>query len=892
MDHNRFSLTLPLLLWGCICLAQSGDFESSSSSKEFERKVYYTTSIEQNTTPEIDGILDDPAWNLVEWATDYRQTQPDDGADPTRSTAFKILYDAEHIYFAFRCYDPEPENIVRRMSRRDGFDGDWIEINIDSYFDKRTAFSFTVSASGVKGDEFVSDDGNNWDSNWNPIWYTKTHIDKDGWTAEMRIPLSQLRYGNKDAHVWGIQSTRRDFRADERSIWQWKPQSQSGWVSYFGELHGIKGIKPQKQIEIQPYVVTSASTFEKEVGNPFADGSDFTLDGGLDGKLGITSDLTLDFTVNPDFGQVEADPSALTLDGFQIFFPEKRPFFIENRNLFDYSYSQASTGGPFTQDNLFYSRRIGRAPQHYPNLEENEYADVPNNTSIIGAAKFSGKTKSGLAIGLLESITAEERATIDLGGDRRKEIVEPFSNYFVSRFTQDFRDGHTVLGGILTGVHRRLDGTGLEDQMHQSAISGGIDFKHWWNERTFYVEANGVFSRVAGSKGAIMRTQGSFEHYFQRPDAGHLSVDPNATDLTGWGGTAKIGKRGNWSFEGGITMKSPKLELNDIGFMSEADQINHFLWSGYRWTKPFAIFRSLNLNYNHWARWDFDGRKLYQAWNVNTNMQLKNFWRAGTGLNIETLDLSNRALFGGPTLRKTPGIFHWLWVDTDSRKSVSFSFNIGNFFPFDPGAIDIQDYSVGMNIQPSNALKISLNPGYFINRREIQNVASVDHNDQVRYVVGAVDQRTLRMSVRLNYSITPNISLQYWGQPFISQGTYTDFKYITNPLAKRYTDRFHMYETDQIYFDESASTYFVDEDRDGTMDYDFGNPDFSFIQFRSNMVFRWEYTPGSELFFVWSQGGTNSGDPREGLFSDLRQNVFSDTLTNIFLVKLTYRFLL
>ena len=421
-----------------VCLLFSGILLGQQDT--IAKKTYYTKGIKGNV-PTIDGLIDDEAWNLVDWGGDFIQLQPYEKDAPTQETAFKILYDEKNLYVAFRCFDTDPEKIVKRMSRRDGFDGDWVEINIDSYFDKRTAFSFTISVSGVKGDEFISNDGRNWDSNWNPIWFANTNIDSLGWTAELRIPLSQIRYGAKPEHTWGIQFTRRDFRESSRSIWQYIPQNSAIWVSGFGELKGLVGIKPQKQIEIQPYTLGRAETFEKEEGNPFATGNDQSLDFGLDGKFGVTGDLTLDFTINPDFGQVEADPSALNLDGFRIFFSERRPFFIENRNLFDYRFSSAEAGGPFTIDNLFYSRRIGRSPHGYPDLPDGAYAEVPSQTTILGAAKFSGKTQKGLGVGILESVTAKEVATIDLNGERSEEVVEPLTNYFVGRLTQDFREG-------------------------------------------------------------------------------------------------------------------------------------------------------------------------------------------------------------------------------------------------------------------------------------------------------------------------------------------------------------------------------------------------------------------------------------------------------------------
>jgi len=574
---KKITLLFTLLILAITLLSAQNDSITTELS-QIPKKIYLTKKV-VGQKPTIDGKLDDAAWQAVEWGGDFTQMEPNDGGIPVAATKFKILYDDENVYVGYRMMDDEPEKVVKRMSRRDGFEGDWIEINIDSYHDKRTAFSFTVSASGVKGDEFISNNGNNWDESWNPIWYTKTNIDEQGWTAEIRIPLSQLRYGNKENHIWGFQVHRRNFRNESRSLFQRIPRNSGVWVSAFAELHGITGIKPQKQIEIQPYMVAQASTFEKEEGNPFLDGTDSKFTAGIDGKIGITSDMVLDFTINPDFGQVEADPAAVRLDGFQNFFQEQRPFFVENNNIFDYQVTGSAAGGNYDSDNLFYSRRIGGSPNGYPSLGPNEYADVPSNASILGAAKFSGKTKNGLAIGILESLTAKEVAEIDLNGERREETVEPLTNYFVSRVTKDYDGGNTVIGGIFTGVNRQLNETNLEF-LHKSAYTGGLDVVHRWKDQSWVASAKILFSRVEGTTEAITNTQTSFEHYFQRPDATHLEVDENKTSLSGTGGTAKIGRfGGNWKFETGATWRTPGLELNDIGFMNNADEINHFFWS-------------------------------------------------------------------------------------------------------------------------------------------------------------------------------------------------------------------------------------------------------------------------------------------------------------------------
>ena len=880
-----------LILLPFLLLAQES--KDSTAQVVIPKRTFITKKI-TSSAPVIDGKLEDAVWETVAWGENFRQLEPTDGGEVVAPTAFKILYDDAYLYAAFRCFDPEPDKIVERMSRRDGFEGDWIELNLDSYNDQRTAFSFTGSVSGVKGDEYITNNGNNWDDSWNPIWNLKTNIDAEGWTAEFRIPLSQLRYGNKEEHVWGIQVTRRNFRHGSRSIFQYIPRTSGVWVSGFAELQGIRGIKPQKQIEIQPYVVAQTSSFEKEEGNPFRDGTDNDLTVGIDGKIGVTSDFVIDFTVNPDFGQVEADPSVVRLDGFQNFFNEQRPFFVENNNVFDFTVTGAATGGAFDNDNLFYSRRIGASPHGYPNLEDREYAKVPSNTSILGAAKFSGKDKKGLTIGILESVTAREVASIDLLGERREEVVEPLTNYFVGRVQKDLNKGNTVFGAIFTSVNRKLTDTPL-DFLHENAYSGGIDFLQFWKNQDWSVSGKLLFSRVEGSAEAINNTQTGFEHYFQRPDADHLEVDESATSLFGTGGTLKIDKSGgNWKFQNGVTWRSPGLELNDIGFLNNADEIHHFFWTGYRFTEPFSIFRNLGLNLNFQQNWDFGGNHLHQSGNINFFTQLKNFYFVNAGIFKEFKDLSNQALFGGPTLRRSTGLGYFFFVSTDQRKKVQFSINGflgGADDPDQDETVKGKNIGVSLTVQPTNAFNISLRPSISTNDRLIQYVSTADYNNDPRYIVSSLDQNTFSMTVRMNYNITPNLTIQYYGQPFITRVRYFDFKRITNSTARNFHDRFLPLDQ-ELQFDINSDTYFVDEDLDGTSDYSFGLPDFSFIQFRSNLVARWEYVPGSELFLVWNQGTTSSGDPSDELLPSLRENVFENKATNIFLIKWTYRFLL
>lgn len=867
---------------------------SQTGDSAITRKKYFTQPLSGSIT--LDGIPSEEAWKTVEWGGGFIQRQPNEGAKPAQETLFKVLYDERFLYIAYRCYDSAPDSIIKRMGRRDEFPGDWVEVNIDSYHDLRTAFSFTISASGVRGDEAVSNDGSNWDSNWNPIWFAKAHIDKEGWTAEIKIPFSQLRYGNEREKVWGLQFTRRFFRNEERSTWQNIPQNSGVWVSRFGELHGLNNIPMHRQVELAPYVTAQADKYKREKGNPFAKGFDTRLAAGVDGKFAVTNDLILDFTINPDFGQVEADPSQVRIDGFQNFFEERRPFFIESRNIFDYQLTGSEAGGDYDADLLFYSRRIGSSPHGYPNTSSGEYVKYPQNTSILGAAKFSGKTKKGWSIGVLESITQREMAVIDKGGSRREELVEPLTNYFVGRLQKDIHSGNTVIGGIVTGVNRE---NGLQDRLHRGAYSGGLDFLHYWKGRTWYIRGNMVFSHVQGTREAILRTQTSFEHLFQRVDAKGLSVDSSRTSLTGTGGTFRFGKSGGKGgrlgqvlrFETGFTLRSPELELNDIGFMLTANEINHFTWAGVQYPKSFSVFRSFRFNYNHWSRWDYSGRFLYQAFNVNTHANFNNNWQTGTGVTWNPYDVSNNALRGTTALRRPPGIGHFYYITSDYRKKVFVNLNTFNFWGFDK-TVRGNNVNVDLNYQPINALRISLSAGYSYNyRRQDQFVSTIRHNDQMRTIVGEVKQNTLRFTGRVNYNITPDLTLQYYGQPFITRPVFDRFGVVTNAMAKKYDDRFHVFSPGQIQIENGG--YAVDENGDGVVDFSFGKPDFNFVQFRSNLILRWEYKAGSELYLVWSQGNTPdaSADLDRPLFPSLYNNAFSEGGRNIFLVKMTYRFL-
>jgi hypothetical protein len=849
----------------------------------------YTTAWVKGEVPLIDGSLSDPAWEQVDWSQgDFRQLQPDKGKPASVQTKFKILYDDKNLYVGIRCLDPEPDKIVKRMARRDSFEGDMVEINIDSYYDKRTAFSFTASVSGVKGEEYVSNNGENWDPGWDPIWYLSTSVDAEGWVAEFRIPLSQLRFADKEELVWGLEITRIFFRKQERSLWQYIPPDAGGWVHLFGELRGIKGIKPQKQLEIQPFVVAQTETFEKEEGNPFRTGNLSGGNIGLDAKIGITSDITLDLTVNPDFGQVEADPSQVNLSAFELFFQERRPFFIEGNNTLDFPVSMNNS------NNLFYSRRIGRQPQAGTFTDQSgednvsEFVKARSRTTILGAAKLSGKNKKGFSWAVLESVTQNEFAKIDSMGHTRRQIIEPATNYFVSRAQQDINKGNTVAGAIFTATNRKIEDARL-DWLHSDAYTGGLDFLHHWKKRMYYFNGKATLSHVRGSKEAITNTQLSSERFFQRPDNHHTSFDPNRTSLTGTGGQLLVGKKsGNLVSDLGVVWSSPNYELNDLGFMPQTDNMSQWFWMQFRQLQPKGITRWRRFNINQWREYDFGWRSLNQGYNTNAHTQWKNYWTTGAGITYVLHNMSNADLRGGPSILYPGGFYYFGYVSSDTRKKVFGELSSEVFF----GTNDWSrtgSYNLDLTFQPINALNINVSASLNRNNNQMQYVNSAIGNDTTNYIVGEIDQTTARISLRLTYMITPNLSVQYWGQPFGTSGKYNNFKRITNGRADAYTQRFRTLPNEILSTDNNG--YHVDEDGNGMPDYSFGRPDFNFGQFRSNMVVRWEYIPGSTVFLVWTR-------ERNGAFYDKHPDhekysfEFPQKGHNIFLLKFTYRFVL
>lgn len=848
------------------------------------KKEYFAGECSKNDIS-IDGKLDEPAWMKANWQGDFIQYQPMEGKKPSQKTEFAILSDENYLYVGFKAWDSNPDSIVQRLTGRDELGGDMVFIEFDSYFDKRTAFSFMVTAAGIKYDRILSNDGQE-DTTWDPIWFVKTSCDKSGWYAEMRIPLTQLRFEGDNGQTWGLQAGRYLFRKQEIITFQPATKKIPGWVSQYAELKGLKNLKSKKVADFTPYAVARADRFEKEQGNPFKEsGRKNKLDVGLDGKVGVTNNMTLDFTVNPDFGQVEADPSQVNLTSFETFHQEKRPFFIEGKNILNFPL--VFSNGPLSEENLFYSRRIGRQPHYRPDLKDGDYMDASEFTSVLGAAKITGKTKDGLSLGILESATSKEFAKIGNEQSQSRELIEPFTNYAIGRLQKDFNQGNTSFGGMATSVNRNLEEKQLND-LNKSAYTGGLDLVHKWHNKDWELDISSYFSKVQGSAEAINSIQKSNVHLFQRPDA-HLKYDSTRTSLLGQGGKIMLWKMaGKLQFMSTTTWKSPGLELNDVGYLRQADDIMQLFWLGYRIYEPFSIFRSLNINHFQWMDWNFAGEQMGPGRYISMGAQFKNYWNFYLASNMNGEKLSTAELRGGPAVILPGDKDIELSIGSNNQKKLTANMHFMALKGDIKNSKQMSNYRFELGYRPSKNLKITLSPNYTLNNDRLQYVTQQGYSNKTDYIFARINQTTLSASLRVNYLITPDLSIQYWGQPFLSSGKYNEFKRITNSRADYYADRFSLLTEDKLAYLGAEEKYQV-SDPAGSLLYKFDQPNFNVKQFLSNMVVRWEYLPGSTLYLVWSQNRNQSIASGNFDFQKDMTKLFEEKPYNIFLLKMSFR---
>ncbi|MGB7295987.1 MAG: DUF5916 domain-containing protein [Candidatus Aminicenantales bacterium] len=871
-------------------LAAAKDKPKQPSPAPPEQRVVRAVRTEEPIA--IDGRLEEKTWSRPA-VEGFTQNDPNDGAPSTEKTHVWVAYDDKAIYVAAFCFDSEPGRIISRLGRRDSdVDSDWFMFAIDPYYDRRTGYLFGVNPAESILDEALSNDIND-DESWDGVWEGGAHINGQGWTVEMKVPFNQLRFPKKDEYIWGVNFTRIIKRKNERASFSWVPKNEAAFVSRFARLEGIQNITPGTHVEFLPYAVGQTQFRPAEAENPFETGRKTLGNAGFDLKVGLKSNLTFDATFNPDFGQVEVDPAVVNLSAYETYYEEKRPFFIEGASIFDGFgrggiYIDANINWPSPQ--FFYSRRIGRAPQGQV-TQDGDYFIVPDRTTILGAAKITGKL-GGWNVGFINALTPREHAQIDFLGRRFQEEIEPFTYYGVVRAQKDINAGQQGFGFMATGVARDPENPVLQDLLSKNAFS--LAFDGWTfldKDRTYVIGGWLGGTRIEGTTENILRLQQSSMHYYQRPDAVHVEVDPLATSVNGWGGRLTIGKQGGNSlllFSAGAL--SPGFNPNDAGFQySASDIINLQLIPAYQWTKPGKLFQQVLVAGGVFRNYDFGGNKTWDGALIISEGLFRNFWSFNflTAYNPDTI--SNRLTRGGPLALMPWGYQFELGIETDGRKAVVFE--AGGMIYEQPDAGTQWQAELALRWRPSSNFSLSLGPEFMRERTEIQWVTRVadplmTSTYGTRYVFGHIDQKIVAAVIRFNWTFTPRLTLQAYLQPFLGVGTYSRFKELARPKTYDYS----LYGEGGSTIASLDGRYHVDPDGAGQAEpFSFGNPDFNVKSLRGTVVLRWEYLPGSLLYFVWTQNRADYAHP--GDFR-LRRDL-GDLLTapgdNIFLIKVSYR---
>jgi hypothetical protein len=813
-------------------------------------------AVRARQAPVLDGRNDDAVWRSAPRISSFRQFSPRVDVDPSFKTEVQVAYD-EHNFYAFvRMYDPHPDSIMHALSRRDvRGPSDQIKLIIDSYDDKRSGYEFAVNPDGVKRDYAISNDAQE-DDSWNGIWDVATTVDSLGWTAEFQIPLSQLRYARTASHTFGFGVWRDIERYPERDSWPLYSPTRNGLASQLGQVEGITGITTAQRLEVTPYAVTK--NVQRTLPNGrFGRAQEVSAGGDL--KYGITPNITLDATVNPDFGQVEADPAVLNLTAFETFFAEQRPFFVEGTGLYQFRLNCYIVVDCSTNEGLFYSRRIGRSPA-LRDLYGND--GTPTATPIAAATKLTGRTGNGLSFGVLDAAT--ERVD-----GASAQTVEPRSNYAVLRAQQDLRGGEAGLSVIATAVNRGLDGWSAPF-LHSNAYATGATFRNRFHNREYELAGQFAASEVIGSPSAIDSTQRSPVHYYQQP-GDKLVEDPTRTSLTGHAEQLKFGKYGGGitRFESSIVRQSPGFEVNDLGYLQRADILDWSTWAALSFQNAHGIYNWAQVNGNHWEHWNTSGTRLENAFNFNGHMGLRNNWDMHLGSTFAHLTPSycDRCTRGGPVLRQSRAIYPWGGLNTDSRRTVSAGVwaNLGYA---DEGHTQSTNLSPYVSVRVSTRLQGTLgtNIGWgHDNTQWFDNFT--DGAGATHYTFAHLKQRTVSMSARVSYALTPDLDLEFYGQPFVATGVYTDVREVSaTPGAASYADRFKP-------FTPPAGT----------------DTSFKSTQLRSNTVLRWEYRPGSTLYLVWTHGrGDYLHQYSTHSWTQDYRDLFKLHPDNTFLIKVAY----
>jgi hypothetical protein len=888
----RLAHFLPAALAAATLSAQTPAPSISTTTVRPHEQAPQAAAVRRNGPVAIDGRLDETAWQAAAPVTDFRQYDPNEGQAPTEKTEARFLVDDDAIYIGVRLFDSQPKLIQSQLARRDEpIEGDIVEVTLDSYHDHLTAFLFRLSAGGARRDATISPNGNS-DNSWDAVWEGKASIDSLGWTAEYRIPLSQLRYNrNLTEQVWGLQIGRKIARKAEIDQFSFTPKAQQQGINRYGHLSGLGRLRSVKKIELVPYVLAKNDNPRAASNDPFHKRNEVKPGAGLDAKIGITSNLTLDATFNPDFGQVEVDPAVVNLSAFETFFPERRPFFIEGSNIFSFGdmRSQNSSNG-YT---FFHTRRIGRQPQRSIGGSSIAFVDTPSETTIAAAAKLTGRSRGGWSIGLLDAVTTEEKARYrDIDGDDHSAIVEPRANYFIGRAKRDLRQGNSTIGVAATAVNRDLNDDALTPIFRKAAYVGGVDWQHSWSNRTWAFDGAFVLTHNIGSAEAIDALQTAPQRYLQRPDREHYRRDPTKTSLTGWMNEMTLAKTSGLHWTGTLTYQdyNPNFEINEAGFLGETDMRGFAPLIGYSENKPSRHIRNW-AQYLFWnPSWTYDGDMTFNGVGSITMAELPNFWNYFLRFDWRPPVYDAGLTRGGPMAGVVRSGGTQFQVNSDRRKRFTYGLYTSYAYNVAGGrGVNIQPYGT---LRPTSALRISLNPTWNRTHAMAQFVTRVADplataTYGTRYIFATLDQRTLAMVTRVDWTFTPTLSLQVFAQPLIASGDFKDYKEFNRPRSFDFD--IYGQEKGTITRDDATRRYTVDPDGIGDAPaFSFGDRDFNQRSLRGNAVLRWEYRPGSALFLVWQQSRFGSIGDGEFDFNRDFDALINTQPQNVFVIKGTW----
>jgi hypothetical protein len=860
------------------------------SPQKDSTKTLISYKLDQPLT--IDGVLSETIYSNQPIAS-FTQKDPEEGIPATEKSEVWICHDDDNIYFCGKFYDSNPDSIDVTLMRRDTFiESDWFWIYVDPYNDDRTGFYFAVNPGGSIADGTLFNDGG-MDDSWDGIWQSKTTLDQHGWNLEVKIPFTQLRFKESEKMVWGINLNRDIKRKHEMSFYILVPKKESGFVSKFADLIGLDGIKPKQRIEILPYFVQKAQYLVHDINDPFYKSNQYRTSFGADIKFSLGSNLNVDATINPDFGQVEVDPAIVNLSEFETFYSEKRPFFIEGSNIFSFGFggSNSNWGFNFGVPELTYSRRVGRTPQGNVNSDGN--VDYPSETRILGAVKLTGKINESWSIGAFSSLTERTFAKIQTSdGIRTEEQVEPLTHYGVFRTQKEFNSGKQAIGLIFTSVNRDLNSDNLKSLLSNQAYTFGTDgWTFLDDDETYIITSSMIGSYTSGTKDYLKKLQKQPYRYLQRPDKTYMPIDTNRTSMAGYFARIALNKqKGNFYINAALGIISPGFEYNDLGSQWFADRINGHLVTGYRWFDPDEIFRRKNIFIAYNTTSDFENNIERSGFYITSSFQFLNYWGINFNLSNNFNSVSKSLTRGGPKLNIPPNYSFNISAYTDSREKIIISPEVG-FWRNEIGSIEFYS-ELELEWKPSSRISLSIGPEFSTNNTSFQWVRNISdeyaaRTYNTRYVFANLDQTTISANIRLNWIFSPTLSLQLYIQPLISVGDYTNFKELINPPTletKLYGD-----DGSQISYNVETNKYYIDPDAGGpAAEFSFYNPDFNFKSLRGNLVLRWEVLPGSVFYFAWTNSRVNFENPGEFNFRNDLNNLINSETDNIFLVKFSY----